>query len=284
MFRSIFAIVRQNIRKWSSNPRFLVLVLFLIVTFWHQLQGIADSAEKMEVGINVVTLFPMLYSNSVGLGRVIMGAGILLVFCDAPFIDRNQQFVISRAGKGRFCVAQILYIVITSAVYTCILAIAPCLFTKGRIGVSDEWGTLFRSTVQGGNGILGNIVISARMMERYSALEAFFYETSIFFLIALFLGLIIYLFNLLIGRMSGIVVAGILLVLGEIPYYFDNANWVYWLSPVSFAEITHIDINGITEYPTFQYVYRMLLISIVILIVVIYGVFQRSHLIVKEEI
>lgn len=283
-FGSIFAMVRQNIRKWTANPRYLVLALFMLVTFWHQMEGMTEQAKEMEVGINALSLFPMLYSNVIGLGRLIMGAGVLILFCDAPFIDHNQQFVISRAGKGKFCIAQMVYIIVGSAIYTLFLGAAPCLFTGGQIGISGDWGTLFRSTVRGSDMILGNIVISGRMLEHYTVVEAFFYELSLFFLIAVFLGMIVYFFNLLVGRMSGIFVAGCILMLGVIPLYFPGENWIYWISPVSFAEITYLDVNGTTQYPSLGYAYSFLLAAIVLLAIGIYIVFQRSQLIVKEEI
>ena len=78
--------------------------------------------------------------------------------------------------------------------------------------------------------------------------------------------------------------AGIFLVLGQIPYLFVGMNWVYWISPVSLAEIKYLDINGRTQYPPIWYAYTLLIGLIVVLSVAIYLLFQRKHIVVKEEV
>lgn len=285
-FSSIMSMVKQNIRKWGINPRIWVLLLFLLLNTWQQTEHLAEAARGMEVGVNAFALFPILYSNSIGMGRLIMGVGIIFLFCDAPFIDSNQQFVIARAGKKRFCIAQLLYIVISAFIYTLYLAIVPCLFVISRIGFSKDWGTVFRTIAfakDGDNGVM-NILISVRLLRKYTVIEAWFYQVTIFFLVVVFLGLIIFFFNFLFGKMAGIIVAGIFLVLGQIPYLFVGMNWVYWISPVSLAEIKYLDINGRTQYPPIWYAYTLLISLIVVLSVAIYLLFQRKHIVVKEEV
>lgn len=286
VFSSIRAMVQQNIRKWATNPRIWVLLFFLLLNSWQQTEHLAEASREMEVGINMFALFPVLYGNSIDLGRTIMGIGILFLFCDAPFIDSNQQFAITRAGKKRFCIAQLFYIVISALFYTFYLAFIPCLFVISRIGFAKDWGTLFRTIAfakDGDNGVM-NILISARMIKKYTAVEAWFYQVTIFFLVVVFLGLVIFLFNFLFGKMAGVIIAGIFLMLGRIPYLFTNMNWVYWISPVSLAEIKFLDVNGRTQYPPVWYAYVLLIFLIVMLSVAIYFSFQRKHIMVKEEV
>ena len=84
--------------------------------------------------------------------------------------------------------------------------------------------------------------------------------------------------------MAGVIIAGIFLMLGRIPYLFTNMNWVYWISPVSLAEIKFLDVNGRTQYPPVWYAYVLLIFLIVMLSVAIYFSFQRKHIMVKEEV
>ena len=285
VIKSIIAIVKQNFRKWVVNPRYYILLVFVLTNYWHQMDGMLEQAKEIGAGMNAFSLFPVLYSNSLGMGRLILNAGVLLLFCDAPFIDRNQQFVITRSGKKIFGMAQILYIVCGAAIYTLVLAICPCIFTYGYVGISEDWGTLMRTVELSNVPILGNIGVRRRMLELYSAKEAFLLQSALFFLIAVVLGLVVYLFNLLFQRMAGIIVAGILMLLGVLPYYFPfQLQWVYWISPVSFAEIHHLDFTGSTVYPPVWYAFTFLSIGILVLSGAILFAIGKTKLIVREEL
>lgn len=285
VIKSVFAIVRQNFRKWIGNPRYYILFLFVITNFWHQMDGMLSQAKKIGSAFNAYSLFPILYSNSIGMGRLILNAGILFLFCDAPFIDRNQQFVITRSGKKIFGFAQIVYIILGAAVYTFVLAIFPCIFTYGYIGIANEWGTLMRTISLSNYPILGNIAVDSRMLQLFSAKQAFLLEISMFFLVSVMLGLVVYLFNLLFYRLTGIIVAGALMLLGVLPYYFPiKLQWVYWVSPVSFAEINHLNITGSTGYPPVWYAFTFLFSAILLLGGAIMLAIEKTKLIVREEI
>ena len=283
--KKIRAIVNQNFRKWVTNPRYYILLLFILTNYWHQMDGMVSQAKQIGSGINLFSLFPILYCNSIGMGRIILNAGVLLLFCDAPFIDRNQQFVITRSGKKIFGLSQITYIICGSVVYTLVLALGPGLFTYGYMGIANEWGSLMRTMAVSDIPIFGNIVVDARFLELCTAGEAFLLEMALFFMVSVVLGLVVYLFNLLFQRVTGIVVAGMLMLLGSLPYYYPNKlQWIYWISPVSFAEINHLNLTGSNGYPPVWYAFTFLSIAILVLGGAIMFAMEKTKLIVREEI
>lgn len=277
------AIVIQNFRKWLGNPRIYIMFFLVFVVIWHQMQGVGEKADSMGVAINGFALFPILYGNAVPIGRIILGIGCVLLFCDAPFLDNNQRFILARAGRRCFCIAQMSYIVLGSLLYTIFVFLSQLVYVGNRIGFAKEWGTLFQTISLTDSHILGNMYISRRLITSFSVIEAFLHQVVLFFFVSIFLGLFLYLCNLMIGKKVGPVLASILVMVSRIPYFVPEMDWIYWISPVSLSELSHLDINATTKYPPLSYAYIALIGLNSLLGIMIYLYFQGVSIVGEDE-
>ena len=122
-----------------------------------------------------------------------MFLGIILLFCNAPFTDEQQLFVMLRVGKLRWFVGQILYIILASVCYFGIIVLMTIFRFFPYIGVSIEWGDALR------NGSMENIFgasVPLKVLEQFSPIQAFGYAFGISVGVGIVFGLLILLINM----------------------------------------------------------------------------------------
>ena len=279
----VWAIVSYSFRKWGSNPRYIVSVLLLFVILGQIVEGIPQLAERYQVGINFFALLPLICSNDIMFFRTVLGLIFLLLFCDAPFLTQNQLYILTRTGKKSYYLAQVLYILLASGIFTSLVAVLPALYCIRHLAVGRDWGTLFWSASRS-DLPFAHLQISYEQLYKYNVLEAFGKQFLLLFFIGIFLGMVIFFFNLLLQNRLGLVIAGGILFLETLPYYFDDLRWVYWVSPFSMANLYKLDVNGLTFYPDFGYAVTFLSVGSIVLIVASYVLFCRRPIQVEEEI
>ena len=147
----IHRIAKMHFRKWTKDPRYVVLFLFLLVTEQMQTEGMWEQAKTLGVSVNGLSVFPTMINNQVVLGPLIMLGGILLLFCDAPFWDKNQKAVMIRAKRKRYCMGTILYVFYASVLYVTVIVGGSLLMNIRNLGFSNEWGSYFESVAAGWN-------------------------------------------------------------------------------------------------------------------------------------
>ena len=112
--RSVQAICSQNLRKWASDYRMWTIAALLVI----MVQIYVDDMQKIAVFLGTkisMWIFPFLYTNLHT--KLIFTLPVVLMFCNAPFMDKNQVFVYTRASRAKWLLGQVLYIFIASALY-----------------------------------------------------------------------------------------------------------------------------------------------------------------------
>ena len=91
-----FRICMQNIRKWGSNSRIKMCLIMSFLFVYSYISGmwkiIPLVGEKMNPWI-----FPFLFCWR--FMKIVFMAPIVFIFCDAPFIDSNQSYVMLRTSR-----------------------------------------------------------------------------------------------------------------------------------------------------------------------------------------
>lgn len=112
--RTVFSICAQNFRKWAADYRMWVIaVLLIVMTFLF-----ADDVHKNAAALGSDTsvwIFPFLYLSRYM--KLVFTLPVVLMFCNAPFTDKNQTFVMMRTSRVKWLCGQILYVFLASAVY-----------------------------------------------------------------------------------------------------------------------------------------------------------------------
>lgn len=74
--------------------------------------------------------------------------GVVLLFCDAPFIEDEQPYIMLRSGRRIWFIGQMLYIVVASVLYLIVLYFISVLVLLPHIEWSAEWGKLLSTFSQ----------------------------------------------------------------------------------------------------------------------------------------
>lgn len=261
-FNAAKCVCFHNFKKWTSNYRVWIIAILTVIFvhyFTDEIRLFTDST-----GLLIAPwIFPFLFGQKYV--KLIFFLPLILLFCDAPFIDSNQPYMIARSGRTAWSVGQIAYIFFASGAYFLFLFISTVVInlphTEFTMGWGKAIGTLSNTTASSQLGI--KILFSSRITHYFTPLQAVWFTLLLSWLVGFVLGLLIYAVNSLSGTRSiGMLAAAFLLVLDATVFATPQA---LWFSPVSWCSIGRIDIGGMTDYPPIWYIYLMLGLLIVVL-------------------
>lgn len=280
--KTVVLISLQNLRKWRTDYRvwtIAAMMILMVLIYVNDMQKIANElGTKMPIWI-----FPFMYSQFHL--KLIFTFPLILLFCNAPFVDNNQIFVYLRSGRKKWLCGQIIYIIIASGLYYLFLFAASIISTVFYGGGSlTEWGRTL--TTEAYSGIAARIApfieVDTRVVECFYPLQAVWFTFLMSWLCGIMLGLIIFLCNHLSGtRFIGLAASSLLLAL-SIPVKRGVWNLIYF-SPVSWNTLDCIDVGKTTDYPPFEYCLLVYLGLTAILISAILLFGKNKSLDVKED-
>lgn len=268
MFRKALLIAAYSIRQRVADPRIISLFILMTVFIWNDLSVIDAFAGGAGVKTNPL-IFPFYSSDPVK--QLILLAGVIFLFSDAPFINKNQPYVIIRSKRRAWVMGQILYVVIASAIYFLILmGVSILILLPNATFATNGWGKIVNTLARTGAGAEINLQfgIAEKITTYYSPLKAFCLSFFLNWGVASFLGLLTFLINLKVNRTLGLVAGATvlffdLLITNALPYSF------YHFSPVSLSRLTVLDPTGVSIYPAITYPLIFYGVSITILSVLL---------------
>ena len=252
--KSVIQIGMMNFRKWQTDYRIWCIGILLAVMTAIYADDMRKAAKLLGTDMPI-WIFPFLYSQFHT--KLIFMLGVVLMFCNAPFIDSNQVFVYMRSGRVKWLCGQILYIAAASAAYFLFLLAISLLFTMFSGGISLEWGkTLVSLSYDSRIHTMADapfVEVSAKVITFFTPLQAIWFTFLISWLGGIVLGLLIFLCNLLCrSKLTGILVSSFLVVICSV---IENEGWEALLpfSPISWTTLDNIDVGGLSRNPTFTY-------------------------------
>lgn len=281
--KTVFSIAAQNFRKWATDYRIWVIAALLIVMTFLFADDVRKNAAVLNSDVSI-WIFPFLYVSRYM--RLVFTLPVVLMFCNAPFVDKNQTFVMMRTSRIKWLCGQILYIIIAAAVYYLFIFLLSVLSTVFIADFSLDWGGTFYSLAYGGVSMPENVMkveVPKIIVEYFTPIQACYFTFLLSCLGAVFLGMVIFFFNLITqSRNIGIVVSFAFVVWSFMVKDTFGLGRYRKLSPLSWNTLENIDVGGLTPYPTFPYCITVLSISILLLITgsVIFG--RKKSLDFKE--
>lgn len=268
--KCVFSICAQNMRKWQTDYRVWCIAILMIV-----MVGIyVDDMQRISkiLGTKMpIWIFPFLYSQFHT--KLIYTLAVVLLFCNAPFTDRNQTYVFMRSGRIKWLCGQILYIITASGAYYLFLLIISLLFTVLSGELTLDWGRTLNTIAFSSNAIgqanAPYIEIPFVVITFFKPLQAVWFTFLMSWLGGVFLGLLIFFCNLVSSTRSlGILISAALVIISSaVENEFLGKLMPY--SPVSWITLDNIDVGGLTTNPSFTYcvsVYAGLLVVLTVLI------------------
>lgn len=280
---SSLRICMQNIRKWGSNARVKMCLVLAVLFVFTYTSGLRMLASNLHTDMHP-WIFPFLFTHQYK--KVTFMLPLLFIFCDAPFIDANQTYVILRTNRRSWSVGQLLYIIIGSFLYSLVLLASTIICNIGYIKWGMTWGTVLGTAGPGGGltalkQSMSTVYVSNIIIRYYTPLQAMFFAFLLMWMSFIIIGLIVYVMNVLTRtQMAGTLMAGFLILMSVVA---DIRSQLTFLSPISWNSLNKIDVAHTTSFPGIGFV--LLVYSIMISVLIIMAVFlgKRQEIIVKEE-
>ena len=281
----IYGIILQNFRKWRNDYRvyMIAIVVFMLVwSFWSDLNAVCSSLDLKPSP----WVFPFLYTQYYT--KVLYTIPLIFLFCNAPFKDKNYMFVIVRSGRIRWAIGEILYIVATSGIYYIYIFLLSLILRIGHFSFCTDWGeALITISHTRATSILGEIRIEVPniIIDCFSPFQAIWFTFLMSWLCGIFLGLIIFFFNLITRQpFIGTVIASIFPIISYLVSIGEKMGRFMKFSPVSWITLNNIDVGGYTSCLPFDYCLKFILLScgtLCMLILIcesrwLYGKFDRN--------
>lgn len=257
--KNIFFCSLTNFKKWIVDIKIYVLFVFILVfSIWNVAEVYAYS-KLTGIGVSP-WFFPHLLNVPVTVPIYAFFA--MLLFSNAPFIDRHMPFILVRTGRITWVLGQLLYIFLASLLYTMINYLITVMAFIPRIDFTSDWGKIIRTLATNPNiaaekGIEKTVNIQNGIVTTFSAIEATLLSLGLFFLVTFFIGVVIFSLNLMIGKMSGLIAIGILAFISYFSIFVGRITIglkVFYLSPLSWTSLQYVDWYGSGEAPSFLYV------------------------------
>lgn len=270
---SILGLTKYKLFKIITNIRFWVAIIFSIIYTNSYTYTVVEFAQ--ENGISVSTwLLPFLFDYQYTI--TIYGIVIVLLFCDAPFIEENEAYLLLRTKRSLWFKAQICYTLSLSFIYTISLFIVSIMVVIFNIEFTSSWGKAIQTVANTyPEGI--NIGFNLRIISEYSPVEATFFSMLFFFLACFVIATIIFTINLYTNRYVGsaLCISFSLLVI----FVQNTTNFtLLFLSPLSWARLTFVDFDYKTNFPTPMYIITVSIIVSSIFWTIAYLKFRKSDI------
>ena len=276
-------VCKGSLVKWKSDPRIWCVLALIVLFEWIRLEPIHKVCEMMGLCVSC-WYFPFLTTGDIH--QLFYFLGILILFCNAPFIDNQQMFVILRVGRRNWFRGKMMYIVLSSAFYFGVMYVISIIGLIPNVGFSMEWESVLEALSMGGtlNETAGAHEISRLVITQLSPLQATLEAYVICVLVAVLLGFSIFFINLFGNNNLGIGV-GLFVILWSM--FIENLPYeayyrMLYLSPISWTDISIFlkDVGGVP----FWYALLFLVIANSVLAVLIMIKAKSYNMEVMEEV
>ena len=250
MFNGVSFIIKTsvyNFRLWKSNVKVIATFFLAFILCFLLTTKCIEFAIDHESTLQLVEVFIWTFgdSNSILLSSLLL----LLLYSDMPFITSASPFFLVRGKRAQWIVGQMLYIVISTAIYLIFILVSTCLLCMRMSYIKNIWSRTAAILAYSSEGKLLNLPSTVKLVEMgrpYQTLVCVFMLMLLYTLVMVFIML---LFNIWKGVRAGIIAAIIFSVYGvllnpeniqkilKIPdvLLYKVRVWIGWISPLNHA-------------------------------------------------
>ncbi len=270
-----FAIeLRQRAKEYQTWTLFLLLCIVL-QQYTNETFLYADTT-----GYKVAPwIFPFI--NYTRLLRILILTLFMPLICTTPRITAIHTYIIIRSKHLAYFLGQCFYIVFASIVYSFLVMLLPILLNLTKIEWNTDWGKVIGTLSQPNiSGFLpSTISYSSNIVKHFTPIQAMLHSFSLMALSFLFVGLLMYIFNMITPKYHTGIFVGTFFILFD---FFLATDIVYskllWLSPLSWSKLSIIDYQHTTRNPTLLYCYTFCIVGIICFFVVLCILQKRMRL------
>lgn len=212
---------RQESQSYRVRMGYLLGIAIWAYWMHNFFQYVCDTGEP----INILETFVVIEQDTLSI--VFLVLGWLLVIADAPFIQSNTYFILYRSSRKSWNMGMVMYILLQAFLFVFCMA-AVTIIASSFLGFSGEiWSNPVYTLAMDQNNDLGvkyHVTFAWSMMIKYMSVPQAFCSTFLFlFCYLAFLGVLLYVCNLLLRGIWGVII-----VLGThlIGYLLMQEGWV----------------------------------------------------------
>lgn len=258
-----------QLKQELVQVRVLILFMILAVFIYSYLEPVADLAQVVSEKVSPWA-FPHLMNDYIC--QMVFMVSAVFLFSTAPFEGKAHYYIIQRCGNFSWQLGNVLYILASSFLFVgfiwvfSVISLLSCTEFNGDWGII--WGTLARTNAGNQYGV--PFTVFAYIIGVFSPVEA----TTISFLLewacVAWMGLVVYLFNCITKKMTGILVASLFVFL-DVMIYNSWTPKAYLFSPVTLAQLKAMSGNNLSYGVSLEYAALFFAVTITLFIVICLG-------------
>lgn len=266
----------QNLRKWAHNPRFWIIGI-IAVLFANDPAGAFRQVASASAKDLSPWMLPFLVCDRYLLFCITLC--FIGLFCDAPFLDRLQPYVIQRIGRRKWMLGQFLYIVAASFLFFLFMWAAMDLLCLPHMKLTLSWGSCLTMLAHDNpfwGAFLPELILGKPAVA--ASLQVFLIGS----LEACFIGALLLYMNLFMDRETSALIVAAVSVFDFVLYSYGDANpALFWISPISW-------MNPLQYVGVDMWKYNIHIIILCVLIIALFILsmvkFQKQNIEVMPEI
>ena len=258
MRKKIWTCAKISLIQLFASTKWRFILCIAAIFCFYTYMPFFQIARFYEIGIA-----PWIYCffRSFYLMIVLHGALSILLFVEVPYLDMYTEMLIIRSGRFSYILGQFLYICLAAGIYTLIPLLMSLVFVIPRLDCNWEWGMLINTlsessaVITSQTGIELSFVIDPEILN-LNPLQAMGITFVFEWLVTLFIGCVMLFFRLLVGKMGGIIAAGVLVGMTMFAMFLGGiliGSWLIYISPASWCSIGLLDWFGGGAQPSPTY-------------------------------
>lgn len=206
--QQVFYMAKTTFREEQHNKRVIMGFILGIALFGYWLNLFLQYALDVREPVNILEAFIVVDHHHKSILFLVIGW--LLIISDAPFIKRNTYLSLYRSSRKKWNAAMLQYIMIQAFLYVACIAVVSVAVSS----LYGFWGNMWSSPVyhlamDTGNhlGVKYNISFPwVNIMQTMTVPQAFMITFVFLFLYLVFIGFLLYVCNLLLKEIYGILI------------------------------------------------------------------------------
>ena len=225
---SCIKVALWHLKSWKGSARTIIVFLLAVIMTVYQSMEYLGYAKEVDMIVNCLETYILVTNNEVY--SVVMFILVLVLFADAPFMDNNSLYVVSRIGRYRWCIGKMLYIIIAAIVFNLVCMLTTVIVSIPYSYPGDIWSSAFIASTNGETVELGYqaIFYNGEVIYFFSPLRISMISMGLKTLLNCMMGMVLFVLNMGNKKVLGYGIVSIL--------YFAE----YTVSGTEIAKITFI--------------------------------------------
>lgn len=244
--RGIKAVIQACVchyAKWKGDIKPWVLLGLLVMLCIRIMEPLMQFTGIVGEPINI--LEPFICAVSDRFISFFSYGIVLMMLCNIPLADATQPYVIIRTGRLKWILATHLYILTATFGLLWLMALSMGIPMSGRAFLANEWSKpaeLMAFTTIGAE--YGVLMLNNRLFLSTLPYDAFFQGFILTWLYWIFLSEVLLLCNMIWNRITGILCAGSIHIMGWFFNIFVSDQRLYRFSPMHHSMLVYHNFGG----------------------------------------